>query len=231
MSREQFEFIINTKAYDKGFYEFRGLQIIVGKGVFVEAYDVDKFFDNMLLSIKEKINLSESITMIDMCTGTGMLGIAMAIEVPNSVIYGVEKYEEPFSWTIKNTNKFKEQIDKSNSKFIPIMCSALDSIDYLDQLHGQVDLIFASYPCIPIPDDLSKLDILPYDLTALCGGEDGLDVIKEIIVASSILLKKDGILMTITPPTMFKHVEPLIDDSVWSEAFESPIGFMVAIKK
>jgi len=231
MPREQFEFIINTKAYNDGFYEFRGLQLSVGKGVFVEAYDVDKFFESMLLSIKEKNNQLKNFTMIDMCTGTGMLGIAMAIEVPNSIIYGVEKYEEPFSWTIKNTNKFKEQIDKSNSKFIPIMCSALDSINHLDQLHGQVDLIFASYPCIPIPDDLSKLDILPYDLTALCGGEDGLDVIKEIIAASSIFLKKDGILMTITPPTMFKYVEPLIDNSVWSEAFESPIGFMVAIKK
>jgi release factor glutamine methyltransferase len=231
MTREQFKFIINTKAYDEGFYELRGLKITVGKGVFVENYGMDKFLDDILFYIKEKIDLSDNLVMVDMCTGTGMLGIAMAIEAPNSTIYGVEKYEEPFSWTVKNANTFKEQMNKNNSKFIPVMCSVLDSINHLDKLHGQVDFIFASYPCIPIPDDLSQLDILPYDLTALCGGEDGLEVIKEIITASSILLKKGGILLTATPMRMFKYVEPLLDDSVWSETFESPLEFMVAIKK
>jgi release factor glutamine methyltransferase len=231
MFREQFELPLNQKAYDDGFYEFRGLQIAIGEGVFAEAYGIDVFFENMLLFVKEKINPLKDLTVIDMCAGSGMLGIAMAIEFPNSVVYGVEKYDKPFFWTTKNANSFKEQINKSNSKFIPVMCSALDSIDNLKHLHGQVDFILAGYPCIPIPDDLSKVDTLPYDLTSVVGGEDGLDVIKEILTASSILLKKGGVLVTTTPVRMFKHVEPLLDDSVWSETFESPLEFMVTVKK
>ena len=231
MPREQFELPLNQKAYDDGFYEFRGLQIAIGEGVCAEAYGIDVFFENMLLFVKEKINPLEGLTVIDMCAGSGMLGIAMAIEFPNSVVYGVEKYEKPFFWTTKNADNFKEQINKSNSKFIPVMCSALDSIDNLNQLHGQVDFILAGYPCIPIPDDLSKVNTLPYDLTSVAGGEDGLDVIKEVLAASSILLKKGGVLVTTTPVRMFKHVEPLLDDSVWSETFESPLEFMVTVKK
>ena len=227
----EIEFPINTKAYSDGFYKFRGLQIACGDGVYVETANADLFFENMLFFIK-KNNPLENLTMIDMGTGNGMLGIAMALEIPNSIIYGVEKYEKPFFWATKNANAFKEQIDKNNSKFITVMCSALDSINHLNQLHGQVDVVIASYPSLPFPDDLSKFDNLniPYDLTAVFCGENGLEVIKEIIAASSILLKKGGILVVSVPPKMFEQVKSLLNDSVWSKIIKSPLHIMVTVK-
>jgi release factor glutamine methyltransferase len=230
--REQIELPVNTKAYNDGFFEFRGLQITCGVGAFVETNDVNGFFESILSFIKEKIDLQDNLTMVDMGTGTGMLGIAMAIEVPNSVIYGVEKYEEPFFWTKKNADIFKEQINNNGSEFIPVMCSAIDSVDVLDQLHGQVDVIFASYPPVPLPTDLSKLDLtnVPYNLTAVFGGEDGLEVIKEIVTASSILLKKGGVLVATVPVQLFEQVKQLLEDSVWSEVTGSPFHVMFAVK-
>lgn len=232
MFREQIELPVNRKAYNEGIYNFRGLQIACGEGVYIDKSDINVFFEPTLLAVKEKNNQLENLTMIDMGTGTGVLGIAMAIEVSNSIIYGVEKYEKAFYWAAKNAEVFKEQINKSNSKFIPVMSSAIDSINNLNKLHGQVDVIFTNYPSMPLPEDLSKLDILnnPYELTAIFGGEDGLDAIKEIIIASSIFLKKDGILITSTPTSMLEHVKPLFDKSVWNKIIDSPSQFMVAVK-
>ena len=89
------------------------------------------------------------------------------------------------------------EIAKINSKKFGLINRAKFKVYDLNKFHlGKYDLILSNPPYIPSGQikNLSK-DIINFEpLSALDGGRDGLDLIKQVIYKSKYLLKKGGIL-------------------------------------
>jgi len=204
---------INKEAYEKGYLTFRGLDFLIGPGAYAEIGDFNYFLD------EAKKTLDKSPVILDLCCGTGMIGIALANEIPNATVYGVEKYPEPFVWTIRNSKNFEKQLSKIGSKFIPVFTSAINSVDILRELEGKVNLVISSCPT-GAEEESSDLSFIPWIKETMIAPEGGLGVLKELESASLFFLKEDGAIFTTVGERSYDEVSRLFDLSIWN-----PINF------
>src|SRR5690606_24413113 len=79
---------------------FRNLELAVGPGVFVprpETEQVVQFAIDALWAVA-----SEHPVAVDLASGSGAIALAMATEVPHSLVYAAENSPEAFPWTTRN---------------------------------------------------------------------------------------------------------------------------------
>ena len=164
---------------------FRSLELAVGPGVFVprpETEQVAQFAIDALraAAVPEPIG-------VDLGTGSGAIALAMATEVPHARVYGVENSPRAFVWTKQN---FRESgADNARAVFV-------DLADALPELDGTVAVVISNPPYIPneaIPRDPEVRLFDPEH--ALYGGEDGLDVVRQVSQTARRLLHPGGTLV------------------------------------
>ena len=135
----------------------------------------------------EKTTEKQKITILDLCTGSGCLGLAMAKEFPDSSVTGIDISEKALGYAKKNA--------KANEiKNIEFMKGHL--FDPLGQ-NRTFDLIISNPPYIR-KNEINELqpEIRDWEpLNALDGGEDGLDFYREIIPAARKHLNENATLM------------------------------------
>ena len=132
------------------------------------------------------INNESLINMLDMCTGSGALGISIA---NNSCI----KETTLVDISSKALEVAKKNIKINNvSKNINIVCS--DLFSNLD--NKKYDIIVSNPPYIKT-DDIYSLDeyVKKEPLTALDGGEDGLAIYRRILKEAMEYLNNNGIII------------------------------------
>ena len=78
-----------------GFY---GREFFVGPGVLVPRADTETVIEASTEYLKDK----ESPQILDLCAGSGCIGITLAKEIENSKVLLVEKFQEALSYTNKN---------------------------------------------------------------------------------------------------------------------------------
>jgi release factor glutamine methyltransferase len=164
---------------------FRSLELAVGPGVFVprpETEQVAQFAIDALLAAA-----SECPIGVDLGTGSGAIALAMATEVPHAEVYGVEVSAAAFPWTVQNF---------ADSGAANAHAVHTDLADALAQLDGTVSVVISNPPYIP--DDAIPRDpeVRMFDPTiALYGGEDGLDVVRQVSQTARRLLHPGGTLV------------------------------------
>ncbi|MFD4369606.1 peptide chain release factor N(5)-glutamine methyltransferase [Rhodococcus sp. NPDC058521] len=115
--------------------------------------------------------------VLDLCTGTGALALAIAQARPDAVVHAVEKEPHALAWARRNAGARQDAGDT------PIHLHQGDVTDrtLLSSLEGGVDLVVANPPYIPEGAELEP-EVAEHDPhTALFGGVDGLSVIKPMI--------------------------------------------------
>jgi release factor glutamine methyltransferase len=168
-----------------GHAPFRSLELAVGPGVFVprpETEQVAQFAIDALLAAA-----SEHPIGVDLGTGSGAIALAMATEVPHAEVYGVEVSAEAFPWTSRNFG------DSGGTNAHAVNA---DLADALPQLDGTVSVVISNPPYIP--DDAIPRDpeVRLFDPTiALYGGDDGLDVVRQVSQTARRLLHPGGTLV------------------------------------
>ena len=145
----------------------------------------------LIIDIVSKIykRKDEKITFADLGTGSGAIGIALALENPHwdGIATDIDKY----ALDIASSN-FAKFTNKSNLKFF---CG--NWWDPFKNLEGKIDLAVANPPYIPkntykeLPVEVKEFE----PKIALLGGEDGLVHIKEIIQNATLFLKEKGFLL------------------------------------
>ncbi len=149
---------------------------------------------NLLRSWKE----NRKIRILDVGCGTGAIGIAIANKYPNDVqVVALDVLPEAVDLSNENAEQFLYRSAEGNNmvgvKYIyeAILCSATDftnngtkSIrEHSKKYEMEFDIVVSNPPYIPLQDmiDLSP-DVVEYEsYEALCGGEDGLNVIRDIV--------------------------------------------------
>lgn len=165
-----------------GEWEFYGLPFKVGKGVLIPRQDTETIVDTVLKKMKGKADL----TVADLCSGSGCIGIALEKNLVCKEIYCVEKSAEAISY-------LRENIRLNGSHAKAVEGDILDS--RLIESFPECDLITANPPYLT-KEDMEELqkEVSFEPETALFGGDDGLDFYRSIIRLWKGKVKKGGMI-------------------------------------
>lgn len=165
--------------YILGTWNFYGYDFYVGDGVLIPRADTETLVDTALELIKDK----ENPEVLDLCAGSGAVGISIALKRPDSRCTLVEKYDKAAEFLKKNI----KLNGADNAKFV--------SGDVLkgDGNEKEFDLIVSNPPYIK-SEELGGLQAeVKYEpQTALDGGIDGLIFYRAIADNYKCAIKKGG---------------------------------------
>ena len=184
--------------YILGSVDFMSLKLEVGEGVLIPRPETELMAEHAIKTIiNYKLQITNenslpvtrhpSLNILDLCTGSGCLALAIAKEYPDAEVIGCDNSEDALNRAERNAEMNKVE----NIKFIKgdLFSSVRDT--YL------FDMIISNPPYIRTEDikDLQP-EVRDWEpVNALDGGSDGLDYYRLIIPESTQYLKSNGLLM------------------------------------
>jgi len=166
-----------------GVAPFRSRELAVGPGVFVPRPETEQVAQYAIDALAA--SATPQPIGVDLGTGSGAIALAMATEVPHSFVYGVEVSPRAFVWTKQNFRG----IDNARAVFI-------DLAHALSELDGTVDVVISNPPYIPLGAIPRDPEVRLHDPEiALYGGDDGLDVVRQVSATALRLLHAGGTLV------------------------------------
>ncbi len=173
-------------AYISGSWEFYGLPMTVTPDVLIPRMDTEILVDAAIDAIK---GLGMKGRVLDLCCGSGCIACAISNELPAARVVAADISPSALEVCRKNIKD-----SKLTSRIIPMNA---DATTWPPMSIGSFDVIVSNPPYIPsfelIELDCSVRDYEP--MTALDGGEDGLDFYRAIIKYWTITLRPNGLMM------------------------------------
>jgi release factor glutamine methyltransferase len=156
------------------------VEVAVGPGVFIPRLETELLLEWGLKAIADV----EEPVVVDLCTGTGALALAISASRPDAVVHAVELDPGALSWARRNI--------AVHGGTVTLHSADVRSPDLLLELEARVDLVVCNPPYVPdgtaVPPEVADWD----PAVAVFGGPDGLDVIRSVITASAGLLRHGG---------------------------------------
>ncbi|MGK8486129.1 peptide chain release factor N(5)-glutamine methyltransferase [Nocardia asiatica] len=163
------------------------LDLAVGPGVFVPRPETELLYAWALAQL-EALPHDHTPIVVDLCTGSGALALAVAHARPDAEVHAVELDPAALVWARRNAD------DRIAAGDTPITLYADDATDpeLLTDLNGRVDIVVSNPPYIP---EGARLDpeVADHDPSlALFGGPDGLEVIRGMVPNIARWLRPGG---------------------------------------
>ncbi len=167
--------------YILGSWEFYGFDYFVGEGVLIPRPETELLIDIALDFAKGK----ENISVFDLCSGSGCIGITMSKLVEGADVTVLEKSDEALKYLLKN---------RDHNCADNLIVIQGDLFDVPGLFHGKMCDILLSNPPYIRSDVISKLqrEVLSEPKMALDGGVDGLDFYRAIAEKWFCFVKHDG---------------------------------------
>lgn len=179
--------------YIVGSLGFRFLDIAVGPGVFIPRPETETVVQYGIDWLKaHRIDIPNPL-VVDLCAGTGVVGLSIATEISGSTVYAVEKDPDAFAWLQKNADL--QKLHHPSLAITPVLADATDA-QTLKDLNGTVDCILSNPPYIleSEPTTQPEVDFDP-ELALYGGSEDGMRMPRNIISRAAELLRQGGLLV------------------------------------
>ncbi|TQS44367.1 peptide chain release factor N(5)-glutamine methyltransferase [Cryptosporangium phraense] len=165
---------------------FRHLELAVGPGVFVPRPETELLAG---WAISAAAGLAAPI-VVDLCSGSGAIALAIANECPSATVYGVEREPLALAWAQRNAAARAAAGDRP----VTLVQGDATAPDVLAALNGTVDVVVTNPPYVPDGSTVSP-EVADHDpAAALWGGPDGLDVVRRLLDRTSALLRPGGVL-------------------------------------
>lgn len=166
---------------------FMNFEVEVGPGVFIPRPETESLAERAL-SIAQSLGVDErGLSIVDLCSGSGVLAISLARAVPWSSVVAIEVSPEACDYLERNVSRLAPSVR--------VTCSSV--VDFAaTQAQSSLDMIVANPPYIPdseVPNDPEVFSHDPH--LALFGGADGLDVVREIVEFGLRALRPGGVIM------------------------------------
>lgn len=167
---------------------FRRLDLHVGPGVFVPRPETEGVIDLVLAELAGQ----ERPVVVDLCSGSGALALAVADEAPQAEVVAVEVSDFAVAWAARNVE----------TTGLPVRLVTADAtadpatVPDLADLVGVVDVVVSNPPYIPVGMVPLEPEVAEHDPDiALYGGsEDGLAIPLAVAAAAARLLRPGGLL-------------------------------------
>lgn len=172
-------------AYVLGQWDFYGLQLQVDHRVLIPRDDTCAV---TALAINQALFLKDNPRILDLCTGSGCIGLAIASRVKDAKVTLADVSKEALTVAKKNIANLKLSGRVS--------CTQANALEAPSAFLGKFDMIVSNPPYITAQEMLelphSVKDYEPH--LALYGGEDGLDFYRAIAANFRSALKDGGYL-------------------------------------
>ncbi|MBV8929975.1 MAG: peptide chain release factor N(5)-glutamine methyltransferase [Mycobacteriaceae bacterium] len=149
----------------------------VGPGVFIPRPETES-----LLEWAVRQRLSPGSLIVDLCTGSGALAVALARQSPQTRVIAIDNSAAAMEYARRNAAGSQVELwegDVTDPALLP-------------KLDGHVDLIVANPPYIPEGTELEP-EVAEHDpRQALFGGPDGMSVITPIVRLAARWLRHGG---------------------------------------
>lgn len=161
--------------------EFMRLDFYVDENVLIPQPDTEILVEEVINLLKNK---KKEILVLDLCTGSGAIGISIAKNVSNAKVYLSDISEKALE--IARKNAIQNEVESK--------CNFIQS-DMFENINNKFDIIVSNPPYIK-SEVISSLDkeVQNEPNIALDGGEDGLEFYKKISEDAYKYLNEDGIL-------------------------------------
>ncbi|MEU3994107.1 HemK/PrmC family methyltransferase [Streptomyces platensis] len=164
-----------------------GIEVSVAPGVFVPRVHSE-------LVLAHGVDVLRPLTdplVVDLCTGSGAIALAMAHARPDAHLHAVELDPLALDWARRNAARRAEAGDTP----IQLHEGDVTDPDVLTELDGQVDLVLANPPFVP-----EGTQLLPeygefHPRRAIFSGKDGLDAIRGVVRLAGRILRPGGSLV------------------------------------
>ena len=166
-------------------WDFYGMQLLVTPGVLIPRDDTCAVTS---LAIKKALFLDQSPRILDLCTGSGCIGLAIAHRVKDAKVTLTDISQEAIAVARKNA-----VAQKLSAR---VSCVQADALKAPAAFLGKFDMIVSNPPYITrdemleLPDSVKNYE--PH--LALFGGEDGLDFYRSIATHYREALRPGGYL-------------------------------------
>ena len=174
-------------AYITGVWEFRGLPMEVSRDVLIPRIDTEVLAELAIKYLRGTGRLDARV--LDLCSGTGCIGCAIAAELPRVRVVLADV--SAAAMDISRRNVERNGLGGRVS-FLPADVMKLPPL-----MTGSFDLVVSNPPYIPTVEimtlDPSVRDYEP--VWALDGGEDGLDFYRAILKNWASVIRQGGELM------------------------------------
>jgi release factor glutamine methyltransferase len=163
-----------------GWAEFFGVRVVVDPGVFVPRRRSE-----VLARLAVELCRPGAV-VVDMCCGSGALGVALASRVPGLELYAADVDPVAVRCARRNVEPLGGRVLEGD------LCAALP-----DSLRGRIDVLVANAPYVPT----AEIEFLPAEArehehrVALDGGVDGLDLHRRLAVEAPTWLAPGGHLL------------------------------------
>jgi release factor glutamine methyltransferase len=170
-----------------GWAAFCGLRIAVAPGVFVPRRRTE-FLAGHAIELGRQAARPRTV-VVDLCCGTGALGVAVAAALPGVELHAVDLDPAAVACARRNVEPIGGRVYEGD----------LDA-PLPRELRGHVDLMLANVPYVPT----GEVPLLPAEArlheprAALDGGADGLDVLRRVAAAAPRWLAPGGHLLVET---------------------------------
>ncbi len=169
-------------AYIIGEWDFMGLSLLITPDVLVPRVDTEILVDTALPSAVE------GCRVLDLCCGSGCIGLAMATALPSARVVMIDNSEAALKVAKQNT--------RQHNLLSRVSCVNYDLMDGFSSNLGQFDLILCNPPYIPTEDYLAlEASVLREPRSALEAGADGLLFYRQLAKTWKPALKPHGKLL------------------------------------
>lgn len=168
--------------YILGEWEFYGLRMFVGEGVLIPRPDTETLVDAVL----ERFSRTDAPHILDLCSGSGCIALALQANLPQAHVCAVEKSEKALVYLQKNTVYHGSRVEIRHGDVLDPRTAAAFS---------EADVIVSNPPYLTAADmTVLQTEVQHEPAMALEGGKDGLHFYREITALWKHRLKPGGIL-------------------------------------
>jgi|SRR5208283_2879728 len=186
--------------YIIGHLEFYGLKINVGRGVLIPRPETEMLVDEAIKHLEHLNTQNSRFSLLDLCTGSGCIAVAIAKHFPRAIVCGIDKSEVAVHYASQNAS---ENTSRNINFVIGDLYEPLGDIRF--------DCIVSNPPYVK-SRDIEKLqrEIRDYEpIEALDGGDDGLEFYRKIFKGMPHHLKKGGLVFLEIGFGQSPHIETL----------------------
>jgi release factor glutamine methyltransferase len=156
---------------------FGPVDVAVGPGVFVPRPETESMLEWAMAQ-----QLPDAATVVDLCTGSGALALALSTHWPNARVIAVDDSADALRYARRNLE----------GTAVELVSADVTDPGLMPELDGFVDLIVANPPYIPDGAALEP-EVAQHDPAhALFGGPDGMAVIGPIVDLAARWLRFGG---------------------------------------
>ena len=170
-----------------GVAPFMTYELEVGPGVFVPRPETESLALHAIAHAQSCGVNEQGLAILDLCSGSGALAIALARAVPWATVTAVEASPEAFSYLEGNVAALAPDV-------VTVRSSVAEYAAVVAP--GSLDMVVANPPYVPEHEVPNEPEVADFDPPmALFGGPDGLDVVREIVALSLTALRPGGVLI------------------------------------